>query len=427
MVKVSVIIPVFNAEDYLKQSLDSIVNQTIDDIEIICIDDGSDDSSIDILNEYSDTYSNIQIFQQEHKRAGAARNYGLSKAKGKYVFFMDADDVLELDALNEFYEISEERNLDFLIFQITNYDEASGEYFDTDYYLMEDLYQFVEDKTFSFDDLDDHIFDIPVTLCNKFYNREFIDKCGARFPEETLFEDNIFFWKLIFDAERMYLYHKKMYARRIHSNSSMQAGDKRYADSINIYNMVIQIFIDRGYFEKYKKILCNNKIKMVFNRYNGIHEQYKEFFYDAMKEDFTKIINHEMYDDIIENLNSYNLSRFEKVVASRDFYEFEALMENFKLERKLLKLNKQHEKLQNRYDNLSNRHKNLKEKNNALKEEYKAFKKEYWMYRKENKKLNAKVGRLENKIDNLEKTQEEIFSSNSWKLTKPLRKIGSLR
>ncbi len=427
MTKVSVIIPVFNAEDYLSQSLDSIVNQTLDDIEVICVDDGSDDSSLDILNDYSNRYSCIQIYHQDHKRAGAARNHGLEKANGKYVFFMDADDILETDALKEFYEISEDKNLDFLIFQITNYDEATGEYFDTEYYLMEDLYEFVGDRTFSFDDLGEHLFDVPVTLCNKFYNREFIERCGAHFPEGTLFEDNIFLYEYIFDAERAYFYKKKLYTRRIHSDSSTGAGDKRYIDSINIFNMIIQIFIDRGYFEQYKQTLCNEKVRKAFNRYNGIHEQYKEFFYEAMKEDFTRILNQEWYDDFMDNLSDYNRPRFEKVVRSRDFYEFEALMENFKLERELLKLERKHEKLQSRFDKLADRHSQLKEKNNTLKQKLIASKKQSSAYRKEIEKLNDKIERLEKNIDTLENTQEEILNSNSWKVTEPLRKIGRLR
>ena len=413
MVKVSVVIPVYNAEDYLRESLDCIVNQTIDNIEVICVDDGSADSSWDILNEYKNKYENFQIYHQENQGGGAARNYAMRKANGKYIYFMDADDILDTNALKEFYEISEDKNLDFLIFQATNYDEDTGEYFDTDYYLMNDLYDFVGDKIFSFDDLGDHIFDFSVTPWCKFYNREFVLSTNAHFAEGLIFHDNIFFWDIIFDAERMYFYRKKYYTRRLHSASSTGAGDKRYVSSIKIYNMIVQKFIDHGYFEKYKERLYNGKIKRVFVRYNGIRDEYKEFYYNAMKEDFSKIIGHERYDEFMENINDYNRSRFEKVVASRDFYEFEALMENFKLEREIIKLNKKQESLQRRFDNLSGRHKILKEENKTLK--------------RETRKLNKQVGRLEDKIDGLEKIQEEIFNSNSWKLTKPLRDIKNLR
>ena len=420
MVNVSVIIPVYNAEDYLRQSLDCIVNQTMDDIEVICVDDGSVDSSWDILKDYESRFDNFQIFHQENQGGGAARNHALTKAVGKYIYFMDADDILDVDALRQFYEISEEKELDFLIFQATNYDEDTGEHFDTDYYLMNELYEFVGDKVFSFDDLGDHIFDFSVTPWCKFYNREFVIKTGSQFAEGLIFHDNIFFWGIIFDAERMFFYPKKLYTRRLHSKSSTGAGDKRYVSSIAINNMIVQRFIDHGYFEKYREKLYNRKIKMVFNRYSHIQDIYKEFYYGAMKEDFMKLIGHEKYDDAMENLNEYNRSRFEKVVASRDFYEFEALMENLKLEWELKRLENKHERLQNRFDNLAERRKILKEQNTA-------YKKEKRKLEIENDSLTRKVGRLEDKIDRLEKTQEEIFNSNSWKLTKPLRDIKNLR
>lgn len=96
MVKVSVIIPVYNAQQYLKQCLDSICQQTLHEIEIICIDDGSTDDSLRILQEYTKKESRLQILTQKNQGAGAARNCGLRAAKGLYLSFLDADDFLNL-------------------------------------------------------------------------------------------------------------------------------------------------------------------------------------------------------------------------------------------------------------------------------------------------------------------------------------------
>ena len=87
MVKVSVIIPVYNVEPYLKQCMDSVVGQTLKDIEIICVDDGSTDNSLDILREYAAEDSRIQIIEQKNAGAGAARNNGMRYATGKYLSF----------------------------------------------------------------------------------------------------------------------------------------------------------------------------------------------------------------------------------------------------------------------------------------------------------------------------------------------------
>ena len=103
MVKISVIIPVYNVEKYLKESLESVVNQTLNDIEIICIDDGSTDSSPSILKEYQNNDERFIIINQENSGPGAARNRGIKEAKGKYTYFLDSDDYLELDALGWFW------------------------------------------------------------------------------------------------------------------------------------------------------------------------------------------------------------------------------------------------------------------------------------------------------------------------------------
>lgn len=94
MIKVSVIIPVYNVEKYLEECLDSIINQTLKEIEIICIDDGSTDSSLNVLENYKKKDKRIIVLQQQNLGAGAARNKGLDLARGKYLSFLDADDFL---------------------------------------------------------------------------------------------------------------------------------------------------------------------------------------------------------------------------------------------------------------------------------------------------------------------------------------------
>ena len=94
-IKISVIIPVYNAEKYLRECLDSVVCQTIQEKEIICINDGSVDKSEEILEEYSSRYDFFTYYKQKNQGAGVARNNGLKHAKGKYLAFWDADDVFE--------------------------------------------------------------------------------------------------------------------------------------------------------------------------------------------------------------------------------------------------------------------------------------------------------------------------------------------
>ena len=122
-IKVSVIIPVYNVEKYLKQCLDSIVNQTLKDIEIICIDAGSTDGSVGIIKEYQLKDNRIDVvLSEEHFDAGAARNIGLEKAKGEYLAILDSDDFFNLNMLNDAYNRAKKDDSDIVIFYANQYD-----------------------------------------------------------------------------------------------------------------------------------------------------------------------------------------------------------------------------------------------------------------------------------------------------------------
>lgn len=115
--KISIIIPVYNVEHYLRECLDSCTNQTLEDIEIICVDDASPDNSIKILEEYQAKDSRIKIFQHEkNKNLGAARNSGLQNAAGEYVWFVDSDDYIDTKACQILYDAIKEFNVDMLCF-----------------------------------------------------------------------------------------------------------------------------------------------------------------------------------------------------------------------------------------------------------------------------------------------------------------------
>ena len=112
--KISVIIPAYNAEKFLVESIESVINQTIDDFEIIVIDDGSTDSTLDILRNYEESYEDFIVICQDNSGPAAARNRGLDVAKGEYIYFLDADDVLELDALESLYNAAKRRKSDLV-------------------------------------------------------------------------------------------------------------------------------------------------------------------------------------------------------------------------------------------------------------------------------------------------------------------------
>ena len=386
MVEISVIIPAYNAIDYLDEALDSIVNQSFKDLEIICVDDGSTDNTLERLEYYASKDSRIQVYTQENQGPGGATNTGLSKAKGKYIYFMDADDILDLNALEELYDIIEEKDLDFVILKAINYNQDTDKYFEDTYFTMPKLHECVGDSVFNWRDIGDVIFNICVTPWSKLYKHEIIKKSGAQFPLNLIYHDNIFFWEILFSSNRIYYYDKFLYKRRVHSSSLVNSHNEKSIQTIKANNLVTQTFIDNGYFEDFKVELYNRKIRIVYYSYRLIMDEFKENLFTEMKKDFEKIIGHEKYDDFYSNLNSRNKRLFNNVINSNNHMEFDLRNELYDLKTNNKKLKKQVN--------------SLKKKNNKL--------------TKQNKDLNKKVKKLT-------KFNESIMSSKSWKITKPFR------
>ena len=134
MCDVSVIVPVYNGEKYLKKCLKSIMNQTLRDIEIICIDDGSTDDSAKILKKLSSKDNRIKIISTKNNGQGFARNLALKEVNGEFIAFVDADDWIDKYSLELLVSKAKKDNLDLLFFQMVNYIENSNEFVETDLY-----------------------------------------------------------------------------------------------------------------------------------------------------------------------------------------------------------------------------------------------------------------------------------------------------
>ena len=252
MTKVSVIMPVYNCENFLKDSIESILNQTLSDLELICVDDGSSDNSLKILKDYERRDSRVKVFALNHLGGGDARNFALKKVCGEYLYFMDADDVLSTNAFEDFYSISKDYNLDFLMFKAKKYDVNEKKLFEHYYYNMAPLSNF-KDKVFNFKDLDNLIFNINVTPWCKFYNTEFVINSGAKFRSQSKFHDNQFFWDIIFQAERIYFLDEFYYTQNVHSKSLIESAGEAHCDVIDVHNNIFELFKKHGQFDKFKR------------------------------------------------------------------------------------------------------------------------------------------------------------------------------
>ena len=333
MVKVSVVIPVYNVEDFLGECLDSITNQTLSDIEIICVNDGSKDKSLEILNDYAAKDKRITLINQENAGHAVATNRGMKLATGDYLFLMDSDDILDLTALEKTYNLAEKSRVDFVIFQAINYYMDKDEYIEEENYSMNRLADYVGDSVFSYKDIRDYIFDITVTPWSKLYRRRFIEDNKITFPEGLVFDDNVFFWDVLFAAERITFLREHLFKRRWYPTSSTRAGDERFLNYIDICNLIWDVFFRYGEFDNYKKELFDKKIGTIYYWYKNIKDEFKEVFFKAMKEDYEKIKNDEEFCKyFMANLDERQKTIFTGVLESQIHEEFDLYMENYELE-----------------------------------------------------------------------------------------------
>lgn len=180
MPKVSVIVPVYNVEKYLRECLDSIINQTLHDIEIICVDDGSTDSSYAILQEYARKDTRIILLQQENSGAGVARNIGMRIAKGKYLSILDADDFFERNMLEKAYQQCEKDMADICVFRSDRYDTQAEKYEAIPWTIKQ---KYLPDEIpFAAKSIYPYIFQIfNGWSWDKLYRRDFIKQTGLEF------------------------------------------------------------------------------------------------------------------------------------------------------------------------------------------------------------------------------------------------------
>lgn len=286
-IKISVIIPVYNCELYIKQCLDSIVNQTIDDIEIICIDDGSTDDSLKIINNYANHDGRIKVISIDNHGQGFARNLGLKEAKGEFISFVDADDWMDLDSYEILYDKIKNNDLDILFFKAINYIDSSGNLVETDLYNYQCFIDNLDEgQIFSNSDTQDFLFDITVYPGAKLYKNRFLQENNILYPEGIIFEDNYFFYNAYLNAERMSFINKCFCYRRRHESSTTQTFNEKIFNIVPATNLILDLFEENSWYDVYKKDLINHTFSMIDYWFNKTSIDYREDFYHIIKNDF---------------------------------------------------------------------------------------------------------------------------------------------
>ncbi len=190
-IKVSIIMPVHNGKEHLRETLDCIVKQTFADFELICVDDESTDNSVQIIEEYQKQDKRITLYKNKKSNAGAARNFALDRASGKYLLFWDADDLYEPDAVNLMYQKMEEDQADIGVCNADHYDTESKEYIPKSQYLNKK--QLPDSIPFSSENNGRYILNFSAQVAwNKMFLREFVVENEIRFQEIPRINDHYF-------------------------------------------------------------------------------------------------------------------------------------------------------------------------------------------------------------------------------------------
>ena len=321
MVKISVLIPSYNVEKYIRECLDSIVNQTFEDMEIICIDDGSTDSTLDILNEYALKDSRLRVYEnKENKGVSYARNYLLNLAKGKYIFFMDSDDYLELDALEKAYNLTEEKSLDILMFKIRHFNNKTKKEFESVYTEMHYLEKFIGDRIFAYEDVKKFAPHICVNLPGKLLKRDLIQ--DIKFPNRNIFEDNPFFFEALLRAKRIYFFREYLCNKRERKNSIMESKDESYLAIMDKFDNIIEIAKRYGKYEELKTYFFKHCISVNQQRIREVNLKTRFKKKKKMKQYY--ICNKNEIEEVYDEIPFQYQTMYEACIESDNYITYES-------------------------------------------------------------------------------------------------------
>ena len=220
MPKISVVIPVYNAADFLPQTLESILNQSLKDIEVICVDDGSTDRSLEILQNFAARDARVRVLRQRNQHAGVARNAGMAVASGEYIHFMDADDYVLDYAYEALYNKAKKYDLDLLKFASVAYDVPRETAVDLPSFTLSRLRPGDFNRLLGLEE-GSAIYKVNVSPWNGLYRRNFLEEKQIRFNDLYCVNDRSFFSAVITNAGRMMLARDRLVVHRVSLESSL--------------------------------------------------------------------------------------------------------------------------------------------------------------------------------------------------------------
>ena len=290
-VKISVVMPVYNASDYLRPALDSVVHQTLTDIELICVDDGSTDNSLSIIKEYQQTDERIRILTENNAGPSIARNKGMARARGEYVIFLDADDFYDETLLEKLYNLAEEEKLDIAVCKFDIYNNRKAKFEDN---IKSDHGEiFLEAGVVSKNDYPDVILSCTTGyVWNKLFRREFLVEKELAFDEELrVFEDTHFVVTALSLADRVGKCHEKLIHHRVYTNQPRNKLFKKYYGQVPVvYEKIKEFLRSHGMYIPLSQSFLNLSASRCYKIYNLLWHDAKREFWNMLHEEYAEIL-----------------------------------------------------------------------------------------------------------------------------------------
>ncbi|MBQ9064824.1 MAG: glycosyltransferase [Blautia sp.] len=286
MAKVSIIIPTYNVEEYLEECLESVVRQTLSDIEIVCVNDGSTDSSLEILKRYAERDERIIIVDQPNGGYGKAMNAGMDRATGEYIGIVEPDDYVGLEMYEDLYKVAKENDLDFVKSDFYRFVTSDNGDVNFKYFALSkdpDDYN----KVFNPSETPYAMNYVVNTWCG-IYRKSFLDEFGIRHNETpgASFQDNGFFFQTFAFGRRAMIIDKAYYRnRRDNPNSSVKDPGKVYAANIE-YDYIRDIIMEHpDTWNRFKYMYWKKRFTNTIMTLNRIAPEYKkEYCRNASRE-----------------------------------------------------------------------------------------------------------------------------------------------
>jgi glycosyltransferase involved in cell wall biosynthesis len=260
--KITFIIPVYNVEKYLRECLDSVVNQTLREIQIICVNDGSTDNSLAILNDYAARDQRITIINLQNGGSSIARNTAYDYIEGDYILFVDSDDFIDLTAADKLYEQASKTNADLVLFDMVYCNNKSVPY--------KFSRKFTQTETLtSFDQRAKLILDSTGVVWDKLYRSDLLLQNKIRFPEKLYGEDQAVTFLSLVAAKNITTVPESFYYYRMvaDSISHLYSTHKRQTDTILVYAFIREQLNRLGLFDDFQDLFSIRKLHVFYRHF----------------------------------------------------------------------------------------------------------------------------------------------------------------